>query len=174
MLLTVAYPVLRNEDATFVEAFRQRYDPRVREVAAHFTLAFGCAAVPQRLYLRHVEAVCKDSQAFDFACRYAMLSAGHDDENAYVFLVPDEGLAALSLLHDAVNRGVLTPHLRLDVPYVPHITIGVMTDRVVAKSLCDELNSKGVDISGRVQALTVIELDESGVGAIEAFALGGG
>src|SRR5262245_22726723 len=57
------------------------------------------------------------------------------DVTADVFLVPDEGNSALSLLHDQLYTGPLVSHLRLDLQYVPHITIGTLSDREKAKRL---------------------------------------
>ncbi|MCP1403904.1 2'-5' RNA ligase family protein [Achromobacter insolitus] len=57
---------------------------------------------------------------------------------------------------------VLAPTLRLDIPYVPHITIGSSTNRALMKSLCDELNQGGLEIRGSVDRLTMVAL-ENGV-----------
>ena len=84
-----------------------------------------------------------------------MLGADDEDERAYVFLVPDDGYATISRLHDALYAGPLASHLRLDLPYVPHITIGITDDRRCAKSLCDQLNADGVVIDGSLSELTV-------------------
>jgi 2'-5' RNA ligase len=84
-----------------------------------------------------------------------MLGADDADETAYVFLVPDEGFAAISLMHDRLYSGPLEPFLRLDLPYVPHITIGSTRDRQAAKALCDRLNREGVHVQGSVGAFTV-------------------
>jgi hypothetical protein len=57
---------------------------------------------------------------------------GADESGSYVFLVPDEGSGALSLLHDRLYSGLLAS-LRIDLPYVPHITIGRCSERQKAK-----------------------------------------
>ncbi|MDH3207790.1 MAG: 2'-5' RNA ligase family protein [Gemmatimonadota bacterium] len=160
-LYTLGYPELSQPDAEFIEAFRREHDLPYRDVvAAHFTLLFGCGDVALSDYTSHVEQVAAGFPPVSFNCRYAMLGSGADADRdtAYVFLVPDEGYAALSLLHDALYRGLMEPFLRLDVPFIPHITIGTLRDRAEAKSLCDELNERGLSIQGRVANLTVGEL----------------
>jgi hypothetical protein len=173
-LFTLAYPALGAADARLIESFRRRHDLRYGNVEAHFTMVFGCAAIPRPAYLGHVEAVSRGRAALQFTCRYAMLSAGHDDDCAYVCLVPDEGYSALSLLHDALYQGALGPHLRLEIPYVPHITIGMEQDRRVAKDLCTALNGAGIVVQGRVEALTVAALEGSQVRNLASFQLEGG
>lgn len=155
-LFTLAYPELEREDAERWAAFRAAHSPAARfDVAPHFTLAFGCAEVPRADYEAHVARVAASTPPVSFVCRYAMLGADDEDDRAYVFLVPDEGFAAISRLHDELYTGPLAPHLRLDLPYVPHITIGVLSDRQQAKDLCDQLNAQGVCVAGALRGLTV-------------------
>lgn len=116
---------------------------------------FGSNAVAEAAYLDHVRDVCRDSQPIHFTCRYAMLGADDVSERAYVFLVPDEGLSDIARLHDVLYRGILRDRLRLDLPYIPHITIGASPDRVAAKQWCDELNGAGLELRGVINAVTV-------------------
>jgi len=137
-------------------SFRRENSPAARfRIEPHFTLAFACSQVPEAQYTAHVAAVAAESKAISFVCRYAMLGADDEDDRAYVFLVPEEGFAAISMLHDHLHTGPLAPHLRLDLPYIPHITIGITTDRRRAKDLCDELNRQRVSVPGTIGAITV-------------------
>ncbi|WP_374565043.1 2'-5' RNA ligase family protein [Ideonella sp.] len=155
-LLTVAFPRLDDADAAFIDGFRAEHDATTRaRIDAHVTLVFGCAAVPEPAYVAHVRQVGERTAPIAFRCRYAMLGADDEAERAYVFLVPDEGHAALSLLHDHLYTGALADHLRLDLPYTPHITIGSSPDRRHAKGLCDGLNAGGLDMRATIDALSV-------------------
>jgi 2'-5' RNA ligase len=156
VLYTFAFPSLGTSDNAFIEGFRAEHQAEQSQVvAAHFTMVFGCAIVSRGEYLQHVRTVAEASSSVRFSCRYAMLGADDQDYTAYVFLVPNAGFAELSLLHDRLYTGVLSSHLRLDLPFIPHITIGRLAERRAAKGLCDALNGRGVDIEGRVEALTV-------------------
>ncbi len=101
-----------------------------------------------------------------------MLGTDDFDDSAYVFLVPDEGYSGISLLHDRLYTGILQPSLRLDVPFIPHIRVGTLKDSAAAKALCDELNSHGIRIEGRLQKLTVGALQEGKLNSLSAHALG--
>lgn len=171
-LYTVAFPAFIGADAQRIEKLRSRHDPQhAGLLPAHFTLVFGCAAVAERDYLAHVQAAAGNAGPIGFHCRYAMLGADDESEMAYVHLVPDEGHAALSLLHDRLYTGPLAPHLRLDLPYTPHITLGRTADRAQAKAWCDRMNRVGVDLRGVVQALTVGTLEPGGFAQLAEFSL---
>lgn len=154
-LYTVAYLNVSTSAGAFFDAFRQEHDPHVDVVAPHFTLVFGCKAVPETAYNEHIASVAQSTKSIRFHCKYAMLGADVVDDTAYVFLVPDEGNGSISLLHDRLYTGVLAEHLRLEFPYIPHITVASTKDRKMAKSLCDSLNRVGVDVEGTLRSLTV-------------------
>jgi 2'-5' RNA ligase superfamily len=160
-LYTVSYPEVSDADRERIEAFRRVHDLPYRDViAAHFTMVFGVRNFDEDLYSKHVAAVANSSGPIEFTCRYAMLGADDADDTAYVFLVPDEGYSSVSLLHDRLYTGPLQQFHRLDIPYIPHITVGTMSDRAEAKELCNRLNQEGVSISGRLTTLTVGALSE--------------
>ena len=132
---------------------------------------FACSEIAEPQYLRHVETVAADCAVINFSCRYAMLSADDHDDMAYVFLVPDEGYSQLSRLHDRLYTGVLSSYLRLDIPFIPHITIGTLKDRQEAKKLCDDLNEQPLSLHGSVNALTVGALVEGRISDVQSFSL---
>jgi len=102
-----------------------------------------------------------------------MLCADLKDDSAYVFLVPDDGYAAISKLHDRLYTGPLAPSLRLDFPYVPHITIGAKQSRVEAKKLCEILNEQHLEISGVINTITVGSLQDGGFANVARYQLRG-
>lgn len=153
-LYTVAYPVLPPEEARLIEHVRTAHDRLHDVIRAHFTLVFGCDAVPLDAYLAHVEAVTAATREIVFRCGRATLGAVSDGL-APVFLVPDEGYSDLARLHDALYTGPLAPHLCRERPYVPHLTVGTLASQLGAQALCDSLNDRGLRVSGVVNALHV-------------------
>jgi 2'-5' RNA ligase len=170
-IFTLAYPCLSEQDTGFIEEFRRQHDSQHRLAQAHFTIAFGCAGIDEQAYLRHVEEVARSQKPITFACRYAMLGA--DAAQAYAYLVPDEGYSRISRLHDALYRQLLAPTLRLDIPYVPHITLGSSGNRALMKSLCDELNQGDIDIRGTLERVTVAALENGVLTDLTSFPLAG-
>jgi hypothetical protein len=174
MYYTVAYPVISKKDTEFIRDFRASHDLPYRNViGAHFTLVFGCDDVEEAEYRRHLEAVAEGFEPIRFCCRYAMLGADAEDDTAYVFLVPDEGHSAISLLHDRLYTGPLAPYLRLDIPFTPHIGIGTLDQREEAKRLCDGLNESGLEVAGELEAVTLGRIQDGRFHDIATHRLGG-
>lgn len=171
-LYTIATLDIPDVQMSWIQAFRAQHDPHFKVVEPHFTMVFGVKGVEQWMYCRHVEAVAKASSPIPFRCSYAMLGADDVDDTAYVFLVPNEGNAEVSLLHDALYRGVLEPHLRLEFPYIPHVTVASTKDFRLAKQLCDVLNQEGVTLEGVLSSLTVGVLQDGKFQPLHCFALG--
>jgi 2'-5' RNA ligase len=173
MIYTIAYPSLTVSDKTFIDGFRRRHDARNCEVvAAHFTIVFGCTEVETQAYVRHVKEMAALAEPVSFRCRYAMVGVNSDDASAHVFLVPDEGFSGISRLHDRLYTGVLADHLKLGVPYIPHITIATVIAREEAKRLCEELNENRLSIVGKLDSLTVGKLDNNRIVNLASFGLG--
>jgi hypothetical protein len=155
-LFTVAYPFLDEHDRMWIESFRSVHDKSKKQViAAHFTLVFGAHDIPVEKYLAHIESTVKTIPTIRFCCRYAMLCADQHDDSAYVFLVPDEGYSSISMLHDLLYTGPLAASLRLDFPYIPHITMGRSASQLEAKQLCDALNAQNLAITGVINTVTI-------------------
>jgi len=172
VLYTLAYPTISAAEANRLEAFRRRHDPHHAIVAAHFTMVFACRGMDEHAYIEHVASVSQGSAQISFSCRYAMLGADDEVERGYVYLVPDEGFSGISRLHDALYSGLLSSHLRLDIPFIPHITLGASADRNAAKSLCDELNAAGSAIHGAIEAVSVAALQDGKIHNLAKFSLG--
>jgi len=171
-LFTLAYPVLSAADRAMIRAFRVEHDrPKVHRVEPHFTIGFGTSGVDGGDYLEHVRRIAAASHPITFHCRYAMLGADESGDSNYIFLVPDEGHSALSILHDRLYSGLLASYLRIDLPYVPHITIGRCSERQKAKELCDELNARTLSIAGSVEALTVALTEDDTIKNLRSFEL---
>ena len=132
-------------------------------------MVFSCSAVPEFAYSEHVRSVAQSQGPIRFFCRYAMVCNDASNDNYYAFLVPDEGYGQISKLHDRLYRGILKQHLRLDIPYVPHIAIATNNDAQRIKALCDELNSDGVAIQGQIDAMTVCSYDGSKITDLETL-----
>jgi len=74
-------------------------------------------------------------------------------------------------LHDALYRRALASELRLDIPFLPHITIGKTSDPWQAKALADQLNQQSLAIQGRLETLDVIMYEKMTVQTLERIPL---
>ena len=170
MLYSLCYPTLSVEDGAFIQAYRKKYDLSFVDVVSHhFTIAFGLSEIDSEVYINHVRQIAEHTKRIRFSCRYAMLGKDDFNDNYHVFLVPDEGFSEIALLHDKVYAGPLEAYLRLDIPYIPHITIATIPDCNKVKMLCDELNGIDLAITGSLDGITIGHYDGSFVHDLETI-----
>ncbi len=172
--VSLAYPCLTPDDARFIEEFRQVHDrAMVGVVAAHWTMIFPVAGVEAASLKTHLAAVARKWPVIPFVCRYLHLHADRLTDNYYLFLVPDEGSSSICRLHDELYTGLMAPHLRLDLPFVPHIGIGTGKDPASLQKVAVEWNGRPRAVAGRITALTLSTYDGSKVRDQASFPLQG-
>lgn len=154
-LAIVAYPQVSDDDRRWIEAFRRAHDPEASLIAAHFTLVFP-AAVPAGDLMEHARAVLDDFHAFSFVLGRARTVESVGGQGAHVFLVPDQGASRIIDLHDRLYSGFLEPHLRADIPFIPHITVAAHADVHECERLAAILNEQRREIHGEVTAVDVV------------------
>jgi 2'-5' RNA ligase len=158
--VALSYPNVPEAHQRFMDQVRDRHDPAYKDVVRpHFSLIFPVRDIPEPSLLTHVQAVAAKHKSIYFTCRYAMTHDDRASDNWYVFLVPDEGFSEIDRLHDDLYTGLLAPSLLLDRPYLPHIGIATSKDKLACKRLADELNGRGFEVSGTVDAIWISEYD---------------
>ena len=156
----LAYPKLDDTDRVWIEAFRAQNDvPYAKIVPAHVTLMFAMDPARMPAAQDHIAMVAAQTPAISFHCRYAMLGRDHAAPVFHVFLVPDDGNSAISRLHDHLYSGPFADLMRLDIPYIPHITLGTLDQAQKAKDLCDTLNATRLSVRGEVTEITLATLE---------------
>lgn len=114
----VHFPTLPDER---IGSFRRAHDPTAVLIRPHVTLVFPLPSEVGRDALRdHVRRVVSATPAFDIRLRGLERSWDH-----WLFLLVDDGSDRLVELHDALYGWVLEPYLRADLPYVPHLGLGL-------------------------------------------------
>ena len=74
-------------------------------------------------------------------------------------------------LHDRLYTGPLAAELRLDIPFIPHLTVGNASEAQACKRLADDLNARGVSIHGGIATLGVVRYEGGRVESIERIEL---
>lgn len=90
-----------------------------------------------------------------------------------MFLLAEEGRDELLEVHDRLYAGVLQTHLRRDVPFVPHMTVGARGNLAECECLAEELNREHRVVRGMVDGVHVVEVDEWTVRTVAELPLGG-
>ena len=104
-----------------------------------------------------------ETAPIDLTFRAAMPWLDKFSDETYVYLVPDAGNGALIRLHDYLYSGPFAEVLRLDLPYVPHITLGRFGEAKLAKALVDDLNAQDIEIRARLDTVELFRLSEGEV-----------
>jgi 2'-5' RNA ligase len=172
-LYVVGYPESQKGDRAWIEASRAdftglEHDP----VPPHFSLMFAVRGLEPVQLVDHMRSVVAGFQPVDCVIRCAIPFKDILSEHSYVFLVPDEGFSQIVRLHDALYSGRLASQLRLDVPFVPHVTLGFTNDPVYCKQAVDAINAERREIRGVIKALDLLEVDDVGIRQVGQIVLG--
>lgn len=132
-----------------IEAFRRQHDPLANALPAHVTLVFPFATNLTSVQLAsHVKRIVGNWPPLPVTFR--------DIESIvdeFVVLMVRERADALVALHDKLYRGVLRSHLRSEIPYVPHVTLGRVRSHPVGASFSSLFENAALQIRGEWRAI---------------------
>lgn len=172
-LVVLAEPTLRPGDRTWIDGIRRRHDPQVDLVPPHLTFVFPNEAIAGDALALHVTAVAAGTPALDFRLRLAMTLPGLTNDAWFVGLIPEEGFAGLVLLYERLHEGPLAASKRLDIPYLPHLTVARFADAAAAQALAATLNARPPAVAGRIDRLTLSALAAGELRRLAEAPLGG-
>jgi hypothetical protein len=169
----IIYPKFIPNPPEIVAVMRAKY-PKFTypKFAPHFTCVFPQTTLSEEFLVQHVRDVAAGQSPIPFTIRCALPVRESFSDNTYLYLVPDEGFSAIVLLHDRLYTGVLAAELRLDIPFIPHITIGYTPDAAYCKQAADDWNAQPFEIAGILDTLDVLRLDGESGETIAQVALG--
>jgi 2'-5' RNA ligase len=170
MIFTLAMPRWSADAQAAVQQFRRAHDPQFERVEPHFTLVFG-AALEAEPCIAHVRAVARRAAPIPFGLSHAMLYYTGDGP-AHVFLVASDGAARLTHLYRQLYGGPLASSLRLDKPFIPHITIAAVENPAAALRIADDWNAQDISLSGEIDTLTVGKITDGRFAALATSRLG--
>lgn len=156
-LEVIARPHFGKDDLAWLTDIRSRRAGN--RGAPYFTLVFSGAEMTPAAFTRHVQLRVEEAQHIRFRLRSALVVPEPTVDRFHVFLIPDEGFAAILRLHDLIHVGPLEKALRPDMPYLPHITVATSADRIAMRKVAQALNQRGLDITGHIEALEVERRD---------------
>jgi 2'-5' RNA ligase len=134
-----------------VIALRRQFDPLFRSLRAHVTLVFPFQSdLSSEALRRHVEqAVC---DVGPIAVRLADVT-GADAQ--YLFLNVKRGYDALVELHDRLYRGPLEVYLSHEFSYMPHVTVGRLTNDENFRAAVQIASTTSIDFEATLDTVTV-------------------
>ncbi len=166
-LAVIAYPRLEPRDREWIETVRAQHDPQAALIDVHFTLVFPFAGASGEIE-PGVAAIAKPSSPFAFAIDRVIGVSDAFGSGTHVFLVPSEGGAAIRALHERLYEGALSVHLRGDIPYMPHLTVGLTAGAAAADALARSLRARAIGVRGMIESLDVVVVEGERVRSIAA------
>ena len=154
-----------------IEQVREKHHPRATAISAHFTLVFPTTLLSLDAFASDVAARARGIEPISFVLRCAIPFPDAEASATDVFLVPEEGFAALARLAEHLYRGALAPARQYDIPMIPHLTVARFLNPHDAMALADEINATGLAIQGRISALDIIERGSQAVRSVERMVL---
>lgn len=156
-----------------IATFRRTHDPTADLVDPHITLVF---AVPDSIgrdrFREHVRAVVSRTPRFEIRLKGLEASWDH-----WLFLLVAEGRERVISLHDELYGGILSPYLRTDLSFVPHVGLGLFVEEgddrdlfaVRERRLDRDRFDRGLveavglnlDYTGAFDHVNIVELDEA-------------
>lgn len=161
-LVVLGRPSMAAADRAWIDALRDRHRGAIfdRAIGAHVTLVFPTEVADPTTATSHLATVAAETAPIDLSFRAAMPWLDRYSDETYIYMVPDAGNGALIRLHDYLYSGPFSDVLRLDLPYVPHITLGRIGEAKIAKALVDDLNAQDIDIKARLDTVELFRLAE--------------
>jgi hypothetical protein len=170
--LVLAFPEISPHDFDLIQEFRKFHDEYYwKLVDPHFTLVFSVNNFPESELINEFTEKSKIFSQFNFVLRCATINKDAFKDDFYDFLVPDEGYSRFIKLHDALHSGLLFKNLRLDIDYIPHITIGMSQDKIRIKKQVDQWNSNDFSIAGKITELTIVNFGINHVKKVKVIPL---
>lgn len=170
-LLALSYPTLDQADHQWLQAIRLQHDKLYDVVAPHFTLVFPTFGLEMKTFCAHIRRQVQGQPPIAIELRSAIVVKDALSEATQTFLVPDQGFSDLVKLHDTLYTGDLSAHLRLDIPFIPHITVATSPDPARCKRIADAINQQNIHISGTLHSIDIVEHTNDVVTTLEQIAL---
>ena len=170
-LHVVAYPEIAPADYEMIQSFRERYNSLFNIIAPHFTIVFSVPDMQPEPFVAEIKKQTGQTAAIPFCIRCATINRDAISGNYDAFLVPDEGFSKISKLHDKLYSDKLEHHHRLDISYIPHISIANSPDAQCIKEIVGRWNEKDFLIEGTISALDIINYENRKITTIEKIQL---
>jgi len=171
----IGYPKFIPNASDMILVTRATYPKFVYpKLAPHFTFVFPQAALHETALVAYVRPIAAAQPPIPFVIRCALPVRDSFSADTYLFLVPDEGFSAVVRLHDRLYAGALAGELRLDIPFIPHITVTYTPDAVVCKQAADDQNAQPFELRGVIEALDVVAVEDDTARTVTQVGLGAG
>jgi 2'-5' RNA ligase len=170
-LMVLAYPEISDKDFNWIQNHREKNDRYYNILNPHFTIVFPVYDLKEEEFIDHIKKTSGEFSKFDFTLRSSIVVKDSFSDFWDVLLVPDEGNSMIIKMHDSLYRGILITQLRIDIPYISHMTIGNDIDGFHCFNMAKEVNNADIIIKGTINNLTIARYDGITLENIEVIPL---
>jgi hypothetical protein len=149
--VSLYYPRFDSKVEENIEAFREKYDPFVCSLKPHIPFMFPvpCNKVEEKKLTAHIETVLRNWKPFPIQITGLTKSWDH-----WQLLTLKKGNEKAITLHDELYAGILSPYLRRDIEYIPHIGMGLFVNKDAEYNV---LNPKKLDFDAKLYSQALKE-----------------
>ncbi|MGK7396343.1 MAG: 2'-5' RNA ligase family protein [Candidatus Cyclobacteriaceae bacterium M3_2C_046] len=169
MYYALAYFPALNHDG--LNQIRELYDPTYPQIEEHIAVIFP---VPGEVGLQplrdHIVQTLSRHKPFPIVIKDLTLSWDN-----WLFLLLQEGRQTFIKLHDELYQGILSGFLRKDIPFQPHLALGLMTsasydhknpksvqlDTIKYEKAFQEAQGMDLEFKKFVDQLTLLQLNDT-------------
>jgi 2'-5' RNA ligase len=150
----VHYP---NIDTWHINEFRRRHDPQVELIEPHITVMFPVPeSIGEEKLISHLAGILMSWQSFPIHLQGCQI-AGDD----YLYLLIQEGKTNIIRMHNKVYTEILTNYLRKELPFIPHLTLGVVNKNVTNRDqVLREAEQLGIDYHCLLDKLQLVKVSD--------------
>lgn len=150
------------DNVEIIQQIRKENDRLFNLIAPHITIVFPFKdEIKNEILIKKIKTVLKNFKKFKVVFRGISLS----DDN-YIYLNCIEGYEQLVKLHDEIYNNILPFHLKKDIKYIPHITLGQSDNinflndfNVSFETIIDEICVEEIGIKEESIIVETIKLD---------------
>lgn len=157
----VIFPKFKNSD--HIQKIRKDFDPLYAYIEPHITLVFPFESDLTKNDLKeHLEKQLEEIKPFE-----VMLKGVTGANDGYIFLDMKEGNDQIIKLHDNLYTGILEDKLNRFIPYVPHITLGQLSNKQSQIEVVEELYDFTEAFRTTIDKVSVELIDDSEKSVLE-------
>jgi 2'-5' RNA ligase len=154
------------ENSHVIEQLREQFDPLAGCIAAHITLVFPFESrLSEQELAEHVHSIVAPIPPFEITLHGISRYGGE-----YLFLNVKRGNDAIIELHDRLYSGLLSGHESRAEPYVPHITVGRLTEQTQFARALEAVRGTGETFGTWVNRVHVVRAGAARQFVIESSA----
>ncbi|OQR56916.1 2'-5' RNA ligase family protein [Bacillus sp. CDB3] len=154
---------LNNMSTDEIESIREIHDPLFGLIPPHITIVFPFESNISNDELKsHISNLAKGIGTIEIKFASGVTSIGD-----YLFLEIEQGKEQIAELHDKLYTGPLLPLLRIDIPCIPHVTVGRKESSQLATELARDLPCFHKKLHCVIDRISVERIGENGESIIE-------